>query len=225
MDAYDVLCVRPGHDFLATYRSFGMELVIGSENFGHPLNQWRHGQGGNPFINAGFMVGTARVLAEAWTWCLDREIQDDQEALSLFVNTFPLRCTLDIESRLVFNDNMTNVEYDYCTTQQSIRLKHHQQSVLQPFFIHFPGMLMLNSIPLYQMFTGKLFGAGQQYDKVARALLGFEYMPVEMCDARSYLPGLWAERGILYCIIVALIAGLVVQSVRLGRRRLTEVGV
>ena len=136
------------------------------------------------YVNAGMMVGTARVLLDMWSWCLKSGIQYDQNAMCHFINTYPKRCMLDTTHKLFFNDNYAISTYDYSDDFKIIL----NGSTISPYFIHFPGFLLLNSVPIWQVFTGNKFGTGKNYIKIGKKLLGSDFMPVNLVDERIYFP-------------------------------------
>lgn len=158
LDAYDVICVRDSHQLREDFLSFDTPIVIGYENVStytiynkyikigvSPcISTWKKYHNIDPtkriFVNSGCIVGYASEICKMFEWILNYrrfEIDDDQIGVGYYMNKFPHKVKLDVESKICLNDNYAN-HYKVSVKVHDDLL--HVSSKHVPYFIHFPGM-------------------------------------------------------------------------------------
>lgn len=159
MDAYDTLATKHPHQVLAAYHAYKKPLVIGAEwycgnpkNCGNVQRWWSRQATKQPrkkHLNAGFVMGNASMLKNVYAWMASSTLEDDQLALSHWVNTFgDSIVALDTGSALMCNVHVVD------------GFGHLKTSC----FHHFPGpLLKLGLFPQYNHACRKTLGIHSRY--------------------------------------------------------------
>lgn len=167
LDAYDAVCIQDSRGFLETFHSYGTPILVGYEPFCcftlynrllqvgccPDIGQWKSYhkiQQHDPiYVNSGCIVGYAGEVYHMLDWILNYphfSIRDDQVGVGIYMNESPHKVKLDLENRVVFNDNFGErlpvriIE----NNRLEIGLPH------KPFFLHFPGIKYRDKKTNYQ---------------------------------------------------------------------------
>lgn len=156
LDAYDAICVRDSHQLKEDFLSFDTPILIGYENVSSftiynkyvkigvspSISKWKKYHNidlsEKIFVNSGCIVGYAGEICKMFDWILNYrhfEIDDDQIGVGYYMNKFPHKVKLDVESKICLNDNYGN--------NYKVRVHDHRLHVMSrhvPYFIHFPGI-------------------------------------------------------------------------------------
>lgn len=207
-DAYDVLCLQPSTGFKEIFESFKTNIVSGAEsgcdevgNCYPPKKWWAYHNFpittcANKYVNGGLFCGKAGSIAHLWSWCLKENYDDDQIALGHFMDTFPDQITLDSNNKLFFNDDNGRKKYTFMPDKTIIR----DNILYKPYFIHFPGINLYESVPFFHLFTpSELFKVGPNYKKIGNQVIGPNEMITEFpSDSRGIQTGTIIEKSALY---------------------------
>ena len=175
LDAYDALCVRDSAGLLETFYSYGAPVVVGYE----PLccftlynrffqigccpniDEWKAfhkiPRKEPIYVNSGCIVGYASEIHAMMDWILAYTgftIRDDQIGVGMYMNAFPQKVWLDLDNRLVFNDNFGRrlPIKETGKGRVEVDLPH------RPFFLHFPGIKYVYKKNNYQTICSALLG-------------------------------------------------------------------
>lgn len=150
LDALDVLCIRDSTGFSDLFIHKGKKYIIGSENMcsppscKKPLLWQRANHIENTYPNGGCVIGRARDIHYLWKWCIDRNfIDDDQVAISHFMDHHTDDVYLDIHKEFVYND-FGAMTANIRISREGVLLIDNLEKI--PFFIHFPALMMTRSI-------------------------------------------------------------------------------
>ncbi len=212
-DAFDVLCLQSSDQFSNVFKTFQKNIVIGSEsdckypNCYEPKNYWAKcdikQDEMKKYVNGGLMCGKASKLKEMWKWCVENYTSDDQYALGLYIDKYPLEVALDTKSILFFNDNSGQLKYEFNTIDNSITFN---EVAIKPFFVHFQGVNIYSSLLVTNTFNeGKLFEVGSNYKKIGNHINGNDQINGFPADTRTTSLNMTIEHGVFYGIIVILI--------------------
>jgi hypothetical protein len=226
-DAFDVLCIRDGTGFETAFNELAKlqqcDIIIGAEtgcdlNCFPPTTYWTlkdiTAQCKRKYVNGGLMAGRAKHLAKLWDWCCASTFtEDDQVALGHYVNCFPEKVYLDIDSVLFFNDHLAQTKYVFDSKTHDII---YENKCLKPFFVHFHGLNINASVPFFNLSNGQLFDVGKNYKLIGEHINGkgehiIDFPP----DKRGFILGTSIERGVLVgfgalflCIIIIVLIRL-----------------
>lgn len=102
------------------------------------LLKWRefHRIGKGFYPNSGCVVGYAGAIHDMISWILRHKdnILDDQVGISMYMNQFPQHAMLDLQNKLVLNDNWGKT--------LSFSVNNGKIEGVGSYFIHFPGMMV-----------------------------------------------------------------------------------
>jgi hypothetical protein len=157
LDGYDILCLQDSKNFIEKYKKIDKKYVFGCENMcaeyincRKPMIWQNYYKIFNKYINGGCIIGKASDLYYLYKWCIDlKHTADDQIALSHFMDHHYKDVYLDIDSIFVYNDSLAKT-----ATIQNINNTITVDNK-NPYFIHFPGLMIMNSLPL-QSSTGDI---------------------------------------------------------------------
>lgn len=175
LDAYDALCIQGSAGFLDTFYSCGTPILVGYEplccftlynrffQFGccPDIGKWKAyhtiPRTDPIYVNSGCIVGYAGEIYHMMDWILNYppfSIQDDQVGVGLYMNEFPHKVKLDLDNRVVFNDNFGE------RLPVQVRGKDRLEIGLphKPFFLHFPGIKYRDHKTNYQTICSVLLG-------------------------------------------------------------------
>ena len=188
LDGYDILCVRDSTDFLKTFHEIGYPIVAGSENICffltcRPTTRWKKIHKIRSHINGGCIIGKAHAIYEAYRWCIEKGYhQDDQIALSHYMDQYPYKIYLD-KSRFIFNDLFASSHQLTLEPSKKVSVTIQKQTYY-PYFIHFPGLMVLTSSPvLYPWNIGK---TPSNYKKIGTHILDNEFMDYQPINMTIY---------------------------------------
>jgi hypothetical protein len=151
MDSFDTLAAKPPAQLFKAFKSFDKTLVFGAEwycgnkkNCGDISLWWKRKNVNAPrnkYLNAGFVMGSARHLLTAYINAYNSAEKDDQKALSLWISEHGEGVALDSGSALVKNVNFLD---GFMSQKNSC-------------FYHFPGpLLKIGLMPMYDSLCEKL---------------------------------------------------------------------
>jgi len=211
-DAFDVLCLRPSFDFEKEFQTFQCPLVIGCENTCGanchvPHNWWKfHGVDVSlefKYVNGGLMAGKSSAIVALYEWALQHKYTDDQIAIGEYMDQFPDKITLDLHHVLFYNDFNANSQMKLLQ-DRSLQLTTPTRPIT-PFFIHFPGVKTLSSIPIRKLFNIK---GGENYNMVGTRINGNKHVTEQPCDTEIFCGYLWTERACYLFVVVVLLGWL-----------------
>lgn len=223
-DAYDVLCLLPSDGFQAVFDEFGKAIVIGAEEFcalncHAPTKWWNSNEltSSRKYCNGGLMAGYAGELAQMWQWTVERNFDDDQVGIGKFTDEHPEKVHLDMESKLVFNDDRAEMLYTFNPVDRSIVMGN---KIFKSFFIHFPGFNLFRSVPFFNLFQSKnMFTVGKNYALVGSVVNGEHHITAFPADKRGSVIGICAERGILIGFATLFLVVAVVLAISIRRKK------
>lgn len=175
LDAYDAVCFRDSAGFLDIFYTYQTPIVVSYE----PLccftvynrffqtgccpniDRWKKFHQvslSDPiYVNSGCIVGFAGDIYKMFDWILNFQpfsIIDDQVGVGLYMNEFPEKVKLDLQNKLVFNDN-----FGERLQIQSLQNGHFRIDVpTQPYFLHFPGIKYRHKKTNYETICSILLG-------------------------------------------------------------------
>lgn len=160
LDAYDVICLKDASDFENKFNQLKIKYVFGCEqecaesiSCKKPHNWQKKHQIYDYFPNGGCIIARSKHIFELYDWCIkNNHTKDDQMALGHFMDAFPNDVYLDIHSTFVFNDTFGKRAIIEVVHDKKFYIKN---AIDQPYFIHFPGLMISSSIPL-QINIGKV---------------------------------------------------------------------
>lgn len=173
IDAYDAICLRDSVGFLDAFNQYNTPILISYESFCYFYNIYnRFFQLGNCpnidkwkqfhqiplsepiYVNSGCIIGYAGEVYKMFDWILKISIRDDQVGVGMYMNEFPQNVRLDLEDRLVFNDN-----FGKRLQIQVLENNQIQMDLLhKPYFIHFPGIKCVSQTTNYETICLALLG-------------------------------------------------------------------
>jgi len=212
LDGYDVLCLRDSDGFKETFLRIDKKYVFGCEdvcaeyiNCRKPKIWQNHYKIYNKFINGGCIIGRAKDLFHLYSWCIDNNYtHDDQMALSVFMDHHPKDAYLDLDNVFVFNDTLAK-RADITIRQNKLLI-----SDTEPYFIHFPGLMIYNSLPL-QGSTGDI---PENYKKVIAHLLKEEAIYDYPINKNIYIISSILIYTLIFIIIIICIIFIIVFYVK-----------
>jgi hypothetical protein len=153
-DCYDFLACASKDELLMKYHTFpNAPLVFGAETYCassncQPLTEWWKRdptiETPSKFINAGFYMGKIKDILHAYEFILDQYEKggeaDDQKALGMYVNAYPERVHLDIESKLVGNITLYSFFLSFPKWLCKDGRVYNEPMDEYPCFIHVTGM-------------------------------------------------------------------------------------
>jgi hypothetical protein len=217
IDAYDAICIKSVNGFEELFNSFQLDIVVGAENYCGinciPINQFwnRHPllKNENQYVQGGCIVGKAHCLSDMYTWALSKKIQDDQMAISQYIESnAQVNIGLDIDNKISFHDNWgSTANFNISETGISIKRGNFIPS---PYFVHFPGFLALKSIPL-------IHGTKQidlkNYNTVAKHILGDDFVAIGQIHSDSFETGTIVALSIVGGLLVFLLLFIILFSI------------
>jgi hypothetical protein len=214
-DAYDVLCLRDSVNFLTSFKNMVREkdakIVVGVEtgcdfiNCYPPKEYWKKYdvdlKSTRKFVNAGFVAGHASAIGDMWDWCIKSKFEDDQYGVGAFVDAHLEEVVMDLKSDLVFNDERAEMNYTFDKNGHELIYENQR---LRPYFVHFPGLCISNSVPFYHLFKSELFQVGKNYKIVGQAINGEqEHITHFPPDRRGLVLGTTIEQGVFIGLVTA----------------------
>lgn len=218
LDAYDILCLRDSDQFLQAFQEKGFPILAGCESICffltcRPTSRWKHIHNISQYINGGCIIGEAYAIYEAYRWCLEKGYhKDDQIALSHYMDAYPHQITLDITSQFVYNDLFGIGNIQIQAQDSSIRLSVKGQDI-HPYFIHFPGLMVLSSTPLVPWKFGK---PPANYSKIGQLLLDDNFIDYQPLYAPVYQSSIIAII-LLFLLIIGVVVFLSITCRRTHR--------
>lgn len=152
LDAFDVLCINHSNDFEKKFNQINKKYIFGCEyncniiggNCKKPKNWQKINNIYNLFVNGGCIIAKAKDIVYLWDWCINNNHTiDDQKALGYFMDDHPFDVFLDINKIFVHNDLYGYT--DLSIQENQIFLDNKK---LSSYFIHFPGLMIYNSIAI-----------------------------------------------------------------------------
>ena len=196
-DAFDVLCLRDSEQFEQIFSEFKTNVVVSAEsicnmsNCFSPTQFWnaRNITSKNKYCCAGLVCGYADALLNMYQFVLNYE--DDQIGIGHFMNEQVNAISLDTEHQLFFNDNYGSMEYKLLENNSI----EYENKIIQPFFIHFPGMNILGSIRIFHPFYTP-FESGKNYSRVGTQVNGDMFLEQNLASSNAYQTSAWIERSV-----------------------------
>jgi hypothetical protein len=167
-DARDVYCCRTSHSFIEAFNTFNGKIIVSAELFlcsrlnwtdeeiktsnfiqGIPVtNYWNYHNIKNlpnrKYVNAGLITGKVSNLIEQTDWmiefCLKNNKNDDQLALTRYINKFPEQIILDSDANILHTST-----FGVNAGIQNVHIQKLDSPTLAEFFgraaffLHIPG--------------------------------------------------------------------------------------
>jgi len=167
------------------------------------------------------MSGTIHSLKILFTWLIDLKWTDDQIGIAHYMDTHPNSMALDYNHQLFYNDGFATSQYTFDPLTPSLTLQN--SNLITPFFIHFPGMNLLDSITFVHYFSpSKMFQPGTHYNELGTQINGQNHIAMNIPNTQLYQISLWTERGIYFGLAFVLICTCLFLSYRHRRKKSTN---
>jgi hypothetical protein len=223
IDSYDALPVRKSTGFKEAFELFGVDIVVGAENYCAPsalgmnclpLENPTKINAMYPNVQSGCVIGRADSIAKMYRWIVQKGIQDDQVGVASYMNHYPDHKSIDLDydCKLSFHDNWGSSAKITCETDKII--VSHNNLEHEPWFIHFPGFLYKRSFAQHLYPNGPI--SLPNYDQVGKHILKDDFITIGQVDRTAYY---WENVGVLIIlsILVFVLIVLVILYIRKSR--------
>ena len=221
IDADDVLPAKFPRNILASFLSFGCDILVSTESECVPStchevnNYWRlHSDVLSPrkYVCCGGMMGRAGALAVLWQALLDSGHSDDQYALGEYINKNPKKVILDHNNAIFYNPQVPfrkkNPIFVFGEDGTVMTVKQGNYNC-HPYFIHFQGNFLSSAIS--RVLVDNPANDRHLYDELAQNLIGDSAMPY-FCDSAH---GRLIVRSIFWGVLtIALVSSVVALVIR-----------
>jgi hypothetical protein len=222
IDSYDALPIRRPDQFQEAFEKFGMDIVVGAENYCDPancipINKPNQNLKIHPNVQSGCIVGRAHALSKMFNWIVKEKIQDDQIGVAKYINThLNEKIDLDDNCILSFHDNWGNTCKIDIENNNDVVIRKNNISY-KPWFIHFPGFLWKRTVmlPLQPFAPMDL----ENYDQVGKHILKNEFVNIGQVDKNAYY-ALNIAILVLVSVLVFLLVLFITMYVYERRRRI-----
>jgi len=212
-DADDVLAVKSQENLLDLYFSFGKPIIVSTETIclSHcckPIDKYwdiqkQPNKSSYKYANSGTIIGVANELYQMYKWIYDNNYEDDQIGVCEYIQHFPEKFYMDVNSQffLVYSpQNVTNFQIQWDGSSISSMTDPVDKQTCSPFFVHFAGNFVL-----YQITKNFLPNQSQHiYNHIASKILDSgDVMDVYQPNTTSsYFSSVifWTVTAILLCI-------------------------
>jgi len=170
-DSRDVVCCRNVKAFMDAYDSLKSPFVVSMELFCDSttdvvlekrpqciplINYWKHHTHGvyplRKYVNSGLIVGKAAAVLDYLKYAIDNKFVDDQEAMAVYMNTYPARVCADVDRVLLHSTTAGKSGGCYAMhVQKQDAPTYAELFGRDSFFLHFPGCNTKGQKLMYDM--------------------------------------------------------------------------
>jgi hypothetical protein len=194
LDAYDAVCFRDSAGFLDHFCAYRTPILVSYEPFCcftlynrffqtgccPNIDKWKNFHQvslSDPiYVNSGCIIGYAGEIHKMFDWILNYKkfsIIDDQVGVGLYMNEFPEKVKLDLQDKLIFNDNFGERLQLQSLEDAQVLIG----SPTRPYFLHFPGIKYRQEITNYETICSLLLDEDIPLHDTVKHNISSAYLP------------------------------------------------